>query len=1017
MIKRVLIPAITAIVGIGISYGIYQTAKPSKVYNSRALKANMVPHSMAESKLDLNSGQMNYDLIQEERSRLKHMNQRGDLGLTFVNRGPDNVGGRTRAILEKYGNPSKLFAGSVTGGLFISENGGATWTPHLQFQNLDSNSSIISCIHEDTINNIIYVGTGSSFDDSFDAFPGFGIFKSTDGGETFQHIASTTPSDRFSNNADAWLFVNRIRTNNQGHIYAATDRSLLLSTDGGSSWTNVLYLGTTPQSGTCADVAVTSTGKVLASLANGRIYLSEDGTDGSFELINTEKGLPSSADRTCVTISPQNEDIMYVMWVDDGSASPCFKYIYKSTNGGDSWNLLLQQYGDFDPMNNGQYCQSSYDATLHVSAVNPNIIFIGGVQIWRYDGNLTRVASEGGAPPVQDILPNYVHADKHYMASSPNNPSRMYVTSDGGLTYTENEGSTWQGINKGYVTTQFYGIAVAPEGNIVMGGCQDNGTPVILGTNPNDPMAAFSASGGDGFTCAISQYTGIYFSTSQTGVVYRGENGLPSALISGSGGGDFYTNVALWESENEPSSKDSLIFSVDPFVQSIATSNGIIRTYTETIYPVQPAAIVIKNSVKVVSGSQELTLAADLSTLEGDGTGTVTFNTDGSISIQATFDVAPSENSTVDVEYEVRFEANSILYVESKNMKSNTRTYEFEHRLESDLNPGDQIKIQDPAQSLLASDAFNGLHIYRNVLNSSDNPQGKQIQIPGINGVQSLEFSKDGDVLFVGTFAGTVWRVKGLKNLYTNADVQNLEISQILGGLGSSVYGIAVDPNDANRVVVTSTGFGASNRVRFSQNALATSPSFVNVHGNLPKIPVYAATFDVNNPNFVIVGTEFGVFATADITQGANTSWSNESNETGIIPVYDIVQQQLPWNESKNTGKLYLGTFGRGIFESTDLVGIKDFDGPIKKESISELSVYPNPLRDFGTIKFNSAKNGTIEISVYDLNGRVVKGFQAKVAAGENKIQFNTLGLKTGTYFMTIGNGNSLKSSKFVVLN
>jgi hypothetical protein len=1020
MIKKVLIPAITAVVGIALVSGVYLNGNSQKNYKQRVIQGEQIPHSMAWARVDLNTGEFNPQLILEEKSRLNHMNQRGDLGLTFSQHGPDNVGGRTRAILELYGQPNKLIAGSVTGGIFVSDNSGGTWRTHNQFQNLDSSSSIISCLHEDTVNSIIYVGTGSSFEGSFGSdFPGYGMFKSTDGGVTFSHITSTTPLNRFTNNGDAWLYVNRIKTNSLGHIFAATDRSLMRSTDGGETWENALQInGTIAETGTCADVEISQNDVILATMTNGRAYMSYD-AGATFESISADKNLPTSgSNRTCVTISPSNPDVMYIMYVSQ-DINNCFQYVYKTTDAGDSWTKILESYPGFDPMLSGGSgaCQSVYDAAIHVSSVDPNTIYIGGIEIWRYDGNLTRIAHGFVSPLFRDITPTYVHSDVHFITSSPNNPNKIYVGSDGGITSSVNNGNAWQGLNKGYTSTQFYDIAIASEGDVIIGGTQDNGTLALLNDNSNDPLIAFEVSGGDGFDCAISQATSIYFSTVYNGTVYRGEANLPSAEITGEVGSDFYTTIELWENDEDLTSKDSILFTIDPFVQSIATSNGIIRTYSETVIPVQPDAIIDRTSISVKAGAQELTIAANGTSLEGDGTGTVTFNSNGSFTVQVTFNVAPAENSNVDVSYEVSFAANSILYVESKNMKSNSRTITIEHRLESDLNSGDQIKIQDPAQSMLASDAFGTLVIYRNVLNASLNPTGNEISIPGISGINELKFTKDGNTLFVGTYSGAVHRVSGLQNLYTADDVADLDISlNIFSGLGS-IGGIAIDPNDANRIVVTGTGFGQPNRVRYSSNALATNPTFTIVHGNLPSIPVYDATFNVNDPNMVIIGTEFGVFATADITAGSSTEWSNESAETGFAPTFTVIQQELPWNKAKNTGRLYLGTFGKGFYVSDNLVGINDYITPVNKEALSEITVFPNPMKDNGNIKFKSSINGTADITVYDLNGRVVKNWKERVINGDNQITFDSGNLKTGTYFMTLGSGDSLKTAKFMVIN
>ena len=74
-------------------------------------------------------------------------------------------------------------------------------------------------------------------------------------------------------------------------------------------------------------------------------------------------------------------------------------------------------------------------------------------------------------------------------------------------------------------------------------------------------------------------------------------------------------------------------------------------------------------------------------------------------------------------------------------------------------------------------------------------------------------------------------------------------------------------------------------------------------------------------------------------------------------------------------------------------------------------------MKDNGNIKFKSSINGAADITVYDLNGRIVKNWQERVINGDNQITFDTGNLKTGTYFMTLGNGSSLKTAKFMVIN
>lgn len=1035
--KKFLPLALGIAAGVGL-LGKFAFQAPQASYQPRIVaqgENGNEPYSMRWAKIDLLTGKYDPGLRNKVFSTmLNRADRSGALGLEFANYGPDNVGGRTRAILELYGKPDTMLVGSVTGGLFVSYDAGATWQPHNQFQNLDSSSSIISCIHQDTITRKIYVGTGSSFDEYGNqagiAWPGFGIYVSEDEGVTFTHLSATTPDNRFSTGGNSWLAVNRIRTDIEGNIYAATEMGLKKSSDGGASWEDVVFIDpnqTIPSSARFADVATTGDGKVIASTATGPVYVSPDGEAGTFVQVNSG-GLPASARRTVLAVTPQDDDMIYVMFINSNA---CLDGIYQSTNGGETWSRLLAPHDNFVPMAQGTVCdganigQGVYDAALGVSPLDKNTIFIGGVELWRYDGNLTRIATEGGQPPFQDVMPNYVHADKHYVYFSPNDPSRMYVTSDGGIAMSVNRGNTWTGLNKGYVSTQLYSVAHANDLSLVMGGSQDNGTLIVLGDNENDPKVGYSVFGNDGIDCDMSQISQIVFASSQEGLVVRVDAGqrngtsFAAGFLSGMGsGGPFHTVVKLWENPNDLTSKDSIEFSVDNSEIALAVSNGIIRNYNETVYPLQSSAIVIPSTIQVYSGDQELIIAADETTLVGDGEGSIAFNADGSFEVNVTFTKAPAENSNIYVSFDQRFEANSVIVLESGNLNSGLTSYAFEHRLENDLNPGDLLKVQDPVQSLLAVNSFGGLSIYRNVLNFLKTPV--PITINNINGtVTCVEFANDGNHAFVGTSSGTVFRISGLNNLYTAADADDLDIQTLNGASmgGGGVTGLAIDPNDNNRLIVTGGGYNVSDRVKLTTNALAASPTFVNVHGNLPPMPVYDAEIDRNDPGIVLLGTEFGIWATANVNDGIATSWSDENSALSYIPVYDVRQQSLPWDRAKNSGVYFIGSHGRGFWESTSLVGLPELDpAPTSKDAISNFRIYPNPMMGQGYMEFNSSVSGMVTLKVYDINGRQVKAWQERVAAGTNKLSINMGLVQSGTYYATLENGNSRSVAKFMVL-
>ncbi len=306
--------------------------------------------------------------------------------------------------------------------------------------------------------------------------------------------------------------------------------------------------------------------------------------------------------------------------------------------------------------------------------------------------------------------------------------------------------------------------------------------------------------------------------------------------------------------------------------------------------------------------------------------------------------------------------------------------------------------------------------MYRNVLNAQALPPNP-IGISGISGsITCIEYSMDGNVAFVGTTSG-VYRITGLNDVYTQDDaddfitVKNLSIA----GMSGPYTGVAIDPMDNNRLVVTAGGYGLQNRVAFTTTALSGTPIFTNVHGDLPAFPIYDAEFNMNEPNMVILGTEFGLYATADITAGS-VVWSDENDEVSYVPTYDVRQQHLGWDQARNTGMMYVGTHGRGMWRSTSMVGIPEFgDAPNTNDAISDFNVYPNPVNSEGRIDFEASFTGNVQFKIYDMNGRAVKAWEDRVSSGQNVVSFNTRSLHSGAYFITAEAGQTKQVSKFLV--
>ena len=157
--------------------------------------------------------------------------------------GPGNIGGRIRAIVIDPTNTANVWLGSVSGGIWQSTNGGASWSPVNDFMpNLAVSTMIVDPVNPGTL----YAGTGEGFY-NIDAVRGYGVFKSTDRGVSWNLLSATTPSTNVLSPAYTWFYVNRLAISNNGVTILAAARGyygnqgfIHRSTDGGDLDTAVL---------------------------------------------------------------------------------------------------------------------------------------------------------------------------------------------------------------------------------------------------------------------------------------------------------------------------------------------------------------------------------------------------------------------------------------------------------------------------------------------------------------------------------------------------------------------------------------------------------------------------------------------------------------------------------------------------------------------------------------------------------------------------------------------------------
>lgn len=445
--------------------------------------------------------------------------------------GPNDVGGRTRALVIDKDNPQKLITGGVAGGIFTSTNSGLKWADHPQNPELDNLA--VSTITQ-AANGDIYIGTGEAVNtyqspslsasgnfNSADLL-GSGVYKSTDGGVSYTRLESTIPT--FNNASDEWAVVNRLQAHptNANIVYAVNHGGVFMTEDGGQTWKtpNGIASGTRPG----YDVKVTPNGTVHILVSN-KYYRSTDGQ--SFENLtgDTPGKFPEVSGRKILATSVNHDTHVYATTI---TSTFCLREVLRSTDSGTTWEVIGKGGSiSFQPLSNGAQCQGWYDLALGVSSSNPDKIFLGGISLWSWELN------KGWKQVDQwrDDAPSnayYVHADKHDIIFDKNDGDRMFVVSDGGVAVSHNattsDSPTFQTINKNYNITQFYSVAATLDGRVV-GGTQDNGTQFI-NISGSSRLAALEVRGGDGGYMEVSklQSNGM-FAANPEGVLFRSSNG------------------------------------------------------------------------------------------------------------------------------------------------------------------------------------------------------------------------------------------------------------------------------------------------------------------------------------------------------------------------------------------------------------------------------------------------------------------------------------------------------------
>ena len=410
--------------------------------------------------------------------------------------GPGNIGGRVRSILVHPTNKDILWAGSAGGGVWKTTDGGNSWYP---LQNFMPSMAISALVMDPNNPDIIYAATGEGLVSG--AAPSAGIFKSTNGGGTWQQLPNShDPNDGYAindliihptNSNILFAAVARWgRNSGQGHIWR--------SNDAGQTWAEVLE---TPTAAMDLAIDTDNPNVVIMSYYNG-VYRSHiNGNAGTWRKFSTglPGELPFDTGRTSFAFGDGNDTVFASCDVPIAPGAAQGE-IWRSLDNGVTWAKRSA------PLHLGK--QGHYDNVIWMEPGSTGSIMFGGINLYK--------SIDGGA--TNTVMSNWAlyhgggsaHADQHAIVPANdygNSSLTIYFGNDGGVQMNTKgflATPTWGWFNlaNNLGITQFYNADASPDGDLILGGTQDNDD--LRYTRTSGAQNWYQAETGDGTYCAIN---------------------------------------------------------------------------------------------------------------------------------------------------------------------------------------------------------------------------------------------------------------------------------------------------------------------------------------------------------------------------------------------------------------------------------------------------------------------------------------------------------------------------------
>ena len=731
-------------------------------------------------------------------------------------------------------------------------------------------------------------------------------------------------------------------------MYVATIGGIYYS-DNGTDWVTALP-------GYANDVSVGSDGTVLA-VVDDSVYVAKAGDITNFVLLSTGDSLKlpnTNIGWVRVAVAPSDPQVMYASVL---ISSGFMKGVYGSVDGGTTWKLIFPPSVSFEPYGINGF---NYNA-IAVVPNNPDQVFIGSKKMWmgtRVSGQQYfnwEIVSDGSIPPSDvTFAPNF----HHQYSFQPGNSGRMLLATDGGVSVaTIRPGQiVYKTSSLNLQVGRFTSMSTTYSKTNVMGGALHNGTIVV----------------------------GAYYPSLVNYPLY---------------------GVQIWKDGNdlgdEGRTGGSCAWSkINPHLVLFSNSDTNSSTYrtlrrrdlTDLTYDNDPLGsdIVVKTGTNL-----PIALAEN-------------FN------YTYTFDSVKYYNKT----------DNPIPPGTPITAKSKNGGFPFVYTTTFIIPPNDSAMVPDPvaARFFMATTkgGRKGVFMSKYVLQFDHVAEWflvyKDISPAAAGDICTMTVSNDMNTLWMGTTNGRVYRASNLlmAHNYATADYDSptfIVSNDTLRGIpfkNRFVTGISVDPNNPNHVMVTLGNYGNASYVYTTMNALDQTPAWTDATGNLPSTPVLSGIIEMHNANNAILGTDWGIFTTSNLTSSSPT-WEPDMANMGNVSVTALSQQTVQAYPMLNYGVIYAATWGLGFFNDTTYltpVGIEPGPGSWKNLN-NDLKISPNPANDYVNITYTLSQSANAEIFVYDLSGTLVMGgnlgFKPR-GESTSRIDFTTL--PAGMYIVRINNSS-----------